>query len=152
MADHTRDLGVLSRTNLTVQTLAQVKATGPQLPTPSLVTDAVLPEDVASQWREWPSCVTHETADCVGVESEHERDEQVVCVPKRLEGLLADAVVGRGIHQQHAEQHDVASDTSRLGVVNLDRSLGPDLGLLDVVETENMRLVFPVTIRTTKLT
>lgn len=134
MADHARDLGVLGRTNLTVQALAQVKTTGPQLPTPSLVTDAVLPENVASQWREWPSCVTHETANGVGVESEHERNEQVVCVPKRLEGLLADTVVGRGVHQQHAEQHDVSSNTTWLGVMNLDRSLGPNLRLLDVVE------------------
>ena len=58
----------------------------------------------------------------------------MVSVPEGLERLLADAVVGGGVHQEHAEQHDVAGDTTRLGVVDLDGSDRADLTLLNIVE------------------
>lgn len=42
--------------------------------------------------------------------------------------------MGGGIHEQHAQKHDMASHTAGLSVVNLDSRFGSDLGLLDVEE------------------
>jgi len=42
--------------------------------------------------------------------------------------------VGGGVDEQHAEQHDVSGDTSRLRVVDLKGKFRADLGHLDVVE------------------
>lgn len=68
------------------------------------------------------------------VHAEQERHEQMMSVPEGLEGLLSDPVVGRGVHEEHAEQHDVARDASCLCVVDLEGDLGSDLALLYVVE------------------
>lgn len=59
------------------------------------------PEVLAGEWREWLNCVADETAGGVSVESKHEGNEQVVSVPKRLEGLLTDFSVGGRVHQKH---------------------------------------------------
>jgi hypothetical protein len=48
--------------------------------------------------------------------------------------LLANAVVGGGVHQQHDEQHGVSSDTTSFAVVDLESDLGSDLGALNVEE------------------
>jgi hypothetical protein len=37
------------------------------------------------------------------VHAEQKRDEQVMGVPKGLERLLSDPVMGRGVDQQHAK-------------------------------------------------
>lgn len=42
--------------------------------------------------------------------------------------------MGGGVHQKHAEEHDVAGDATGLGVVDLDGRLGTKLEALDVVE------------------
>ena len=55
----------------------------------------------------------------MGVETEHEEECEVVCVPERLKALLADLVVGGGVHDKHDKEHEVASDATGLRVVNL---------------------------------
>jgi hypothetical protein len=83
--------------------------------------------------------ISDEAVRGVCVHSEEKRDKQVMCVPKRLKRLLADLVMSSGVYEQHAQQHNVSSNSTRLGVVNLERDLGSDLGLLDVVEVDVMR-------------
>lgn len=72
----------------------------------------------------------------MGVESQEKRNEQVVSIPEGLERLLTDTGVSSGIHEHHAEQHDMASNATRLGVMDLQSSDRTDLSLLDVVEVD----------------
>lgn len=132
MADNAGDLGGATSPNFAVQALHQVNAASEHFPSPTLVTDAVLPEDLASKWRESVRRVTDETSDSMRVHSYDERDKEVVGVPERLERLLADPVVSSRVHEQHAEEHDMASDTTGLGVVDLDRKHRSNLRPLDV--------------------
>jgi hypothetical protein len=48
-------------------------------------------------------------------------------VPEGLVRLPPDLMMSSGVHQKHAEEHDMASDAARLGVVNLNGSLRSDL-------------------------
>jgi hypothetical protein len=134
MANNASNLGLTASTNLTIQTFHKVESTSEELPSPSEITNAVLPVDVASKRRVGILAVSDKAADSVGVETEEEGDEQVVSVPEGLERLLADLVMSSSVHQKHAEQHDVARDTTRLDVMNLDSSDWTNLGLLDVEE------------------
>lgn len=58
-----------------------------------------------------------------------------MCVPKRLERLLSDAMMSRGVHHQHAEEHYMPRYTTGLGIVNLDSCLRSNLCLLNVKKT-----------------
>lgn len=135
VAHHARDLGFADGADFAVQALQKVEAARPELPAPAEVADAVLPVLLAGEGREAVGGVAHEAADGVGVQGQEEGDEEVVGVPEGFEGLLADAVVGGRVHQEHAEEHHMAGDTAGLGVVNLDCRYGANLGLLDVEET-----------------
>ena len=44
----------------------------------------------------------------------------MVRVPEALKRLLADLTVGSSIHQEHAEEHYVASDSTSFSVVYLN--------------------------------
>lgn len=68
------------------------------------------------------------------VQTEEEGDEQVMGVPEGLEALLSDAVVRGCVHEHHAQQHNVARNTARLLVVDVQGKSGTKLGPLDVVE------------------
>lgn len=63
----------------------------------------------------------------MGVETDHEEEREVVGIPEGLEALVADLVVGRGIHEDHDEKHEVTSDASGLVVVDLQGDFRPDL-------------------------
>jgi hypothetical protein len=134
VSDDTGDLGLANGTDFTVETLAQVEGAGPKLPSPTEVTNAVLPVLVSGEGGEALGGVAHKASDRVGIEGQEEGDEEVVGVPKRLEGLLPDAVVRRGVHQEHAQKHDMAGDATGLSVVNLNSGDGANLRLFDVVE------------------
>lgn len=58
----------------------------------------------------------------------------MVGVPEGLERLLTNSVVRSCVHEKHAEQHDVAGDTARLSVVDLQGEDRSDLRYLDVEE------------------
>jgi hypothetical protein len=77
----------------------------------------------------------------VGVHAKQERDEEVVSVPERLKRLLSNPVMRSGVDQKHAEQHDVPSNATSFGVVNLKRNLGTDLDALDVEEAAIVSLM-----------
>ena len=59
------------------------------------------------------------------VHGEKEGNEKVVRVPERLIALLTDLCVCRGVHEQHAEEHDMASNASSLRVMDLHCGLRP---------------------------
>jgi hypothetical protein len=96
------NLGLTSAADFTVEAIHEVKTTAYKFPSPTLVTNAVGPEIIMVERREIRSSVTNEAASSVRVHAEQEGNEEVVSVPKRLEGLLADPVVRSGVDQQHA--------------------------------------------------
>ena len=50
----------------------------------------MVPERLSGEGRVGLSSVSHETSSGMGVERQHEDDEQMMGVPEGLEGLLAD--------------------------------------------------------------
>lgn len=125
--------------DLAIEALEEVDAAGPKLPAPAEVADAVGPIGVPGEGREGLGRVADEAADGVGVKGQEEGDEEVMGVPESLKRLLADAGVGRRVHEQHAQQHDVAGDAARLGVVNLEGADGANLRPLDIVKVDVVR-------------
>jgi hypothetical protein len=99
----------------------------------------MIPERRPRQGTVWLSCIAHETSRRMGVERQQEDERQMVSIPKRFERLFSDRRVGGGIHQEHAEQHDVTSNTSGFGVVNLqrgDRSRSNSFNILRLTSLE----------------
>jgi len=84
----------------------------------------------------WVDRVANEASGCVGVYSNHEEECKVMRVPENLESLLPNLVVGRGIHEHHDEEHEVASDATRLRVVNLLGCLLANLSALNIDEVD----------------
>lgn len=134
MTDNFDNLRLTARANLTIQTFDQIKATSPQLPSPSLVSQAMIPEVRSCKWREWIDAITHKATSGMCVHGQEKRDEEVVRIPEGFEGLLADLCVGRGIHQEHAEKHNMTRDTTSFFVVDVQRDFWPDLILFDIEE------------------
>ena len=122
MPDDTGDLGVAKSTDLTVQTLDEIQATGPELPPPSEITDTYGPVRVARERRDWERGAAHEASDGVRVQAEEEGDEEVVRVPERLERLLSDAVVRGRVHEHHAQEHHMSRNAAGFRVVDLQGS------------------------------
>lgn len=60
----------------------------------------------------------------------------MVSIPESFKGLLSNLVVCGGVHEQHAQQHDVASNTACLSVVDLNRCDRSDLCPLNVEEVD----------------
>lgn len=138
MTDDTSNLGLTTGSNFTIQTLDEIDGTAEKLPSPALVTNAVLPENVTSE-RRHPICsVTDEATDGMRVHAQHEGDEQVVSVPESLERLLANPVVSGRVHQKHAEQHDVTRNATWLGVVDLESENRSNLRPLNIEEARTI--------------
>jgi len=136
VSDDTGDLGLAASTNLAVKPLNEVETTSPEFPSPAEITNAVLPILISGEWRNGISCVADKAADGVGVQAEEERDKQVMSVPEGFEALLSNLNVGSGVHEKHAEEHDVASNTTGLLVVDIKCETWTKLGSLDVEEAE----------------
>jgi hypothetical protein len=134
VANDTGDLGLPAGPDLTVQTLNEVQATSPKLPPPAEVTNTVVPVFLASERRDRSGCVADEAADGMSVETEQERNKEVVRVPEGFERLLSDLVVSRCVHKQHAQKHGVASHTTSLQIVNVKSIARTKLSPFDVVE------------------
>lgn len=96
----------------------------------------MVPELLAGKWGDRICCVPHETAGGVGVERQHERDEEVMCVPEGLKCLLPNTMMSGRIDQHHAEKHDMTCDTTRSREMNLDSQLVANVIFFDVVEAE----------------
>lgn len=78
----------------------------------------------------------------MGVKSEKEGNEQVMCVPESLEGLLTDLCVCGRVHQKHAEKHDMSCNTTGFGIVDLDGCDLSNLSPLDIEEAEVVSFVW----------
>ena len=125
------DLGKASctpRTNLAPHPLSKVDNARPDGEPPAEVPETVFRGvegergDVVGVSR-----VTDEASGGMGVETEHEEERKVVRVPESLEALIANLVVRSGVHEEHDEEHEVAGDASRLGVMNVKCDFGADL-------------------------
>jgi hypothetical protein len=130
------NLGFTPAANLTVHAVEQVETAAYKLPSPTFVTNAVGPEVVMVERGEGGSGVTDKTAGGVGVHAEQERDKEVVSVPEGLKRLLSYPVVSGRVDQQHAEKHNVSSNTASFGVVDLESNLRANLSTLNVEEAE----------------
>ena len=135
MANNLGDDGITPRPKLAVESFEDVQGRGSKLPSPTFVPETVVPELLSRKRRNWIRGIPHKASSGVGIQREHERDEEVVCVPEGLVGLLADAMMGRGIHHHHAEQHDMAGNATCSGEVVLHGQFRADVILFDVVET-----------------
>lgn len=128
MNEHLRETGRAPRTNLTVDTLSEVDDSRPDGEPPALITKAVLgavegeARDVVGVCR-----IAHETSSSMGIEADHEEECEVVGVPKGLKALVPDLVVGGRVHEDHDEEHEMASDAARLGVMDVQRPLRTNL-------------------------
>ena len=112
-------------TVLAEDTLAKVEDTRPDGVAPALVPEAVLGAVEGEFLLEGRvGGVTHEAADGMGVQADHEEESEVVGVPEGLEALVADLLVRGGVHEHHDEEHNVASEATGLSVVDLDGQLG----------------------------
>lgn len=114
------ELGRTAGTDLPPDTLEEVDDTGPDDVAPRKIANAdirvVEGEGVGERWQRGP---TDEASSGVRVEADHKEECQVMSIPERLETLFADFRVGSAVHKNHHEQHDMASDTAWLAVVDV---------------------------------
>src|SRR5437660_1697174 len=120
MPDDPGDGGVTSGADDSPGPLHKVEDPGGQGEPPALVADTMGPEIITGEGGEGLWRISHEAAGGMSVEGEEEDESQVVGVPESLEALVANLVVRGGVHQQHAEEHDVASDTTGFGVMDVE--------------------------------
>ena len=99
----------------------------------------MIPESLAREWTIGIHRISHETPRRMRIHRQEERDEEVMRVPEGLEALLPDLRMRRGVHEQHAQEHDVPGDSTSLRVVYLNCSLRSDHRPLDVEEVDIMR-------------
>ena len=134
MTNDLGQLGISPGPNLSIDSFNHIDSSSPQLPSPALIAQAMIPERLSCKGRVGVQTVADETSSSMGVESQQEGDEQMVRVPEGLEGLCSNPVVCRGIHQEHAQKHNVASDPASLSVVNLHCRHGTKLVSFDIEE------------------
>ena len=122
------ETGRTPRTHFAQDALAEVQDTRPDREAPAVVSQTVLGRvegehpDVIRVDR-----IAHEAARRVSIQAQHEEECQVMRVPKDLKALVADLLVRRRVHKNHDEQHEVAGDAARLGVMNVQGNLFPHL-------------------------
>lgn len=92
------NLGGPARLDFAVYALAEVDAAADEFPTPSFVADAVVPERCTVKGGVGFRRIANEAPGGMGVESEEEGNEEVMCIPERLVRLLPDLGVGSGEH------------------------------------------------------
>jgi hypothetical protein len=90
------------------------------------------PEVVVVKRRESWCCISYEAASRVCVHAEEKRNEEMVGVPEGFEGLLSDPVVSGRVHQKHEQKHHMSSNSTCLGVVDLECNLWSHLRSFNV--------------------
>lgn len=123
-----RKSGRPPRTDFSPNPFTEVDNTGPDDEPPAFVPKAVL----GGVEREGGNIIgvgriAHEASGGVSVQADHEEKRKVMGVPEGLEALCANLVMGSGIHQEHDEEHEMARNTARLRIVDLESKLRPDL-------------------------
>ena len=115
------ELSLAAGTELAVHAFAKVDDPRPDGEAPAEVADAMAGVVEREGGLEvGQGAVTHEAAGGVGVDAEHEEEGEVVGVPERFKTLVTDLLMRRRVHQNHDEEHEVASDTARLSVVDVE--------------------------------
>lgn len=94
----------------------------------------MLPEQLSGERRVRIGRVPDEAASGVGVHGKQKGNEEMMRVPERLKRLLAYPSMGGGVHQKHAQEHDMTGDAASLSVVHLDRRHRAKLCPLDIEE------------------
>ena len=56
-------------------------------------------------------------------------------IPESFEGLLSDLVVGRRVHQKHAEKHNMTGNATSLCIVDFNSQFWSHLRLFHIEET-----------------
>lgn len=63
----------------------------------------------------------------MGVKADHEEECEVMGIPESFEALVANLVMGGGIHEDHDEKHEVACDTTCLSIMDVQGGNRSDL-------------------------
>lgn len=134
MPNHSLNGAWSPRGPLAVYPLTEVQPATDELPAPTFVADAVIPERTPGKWRVRPGSIADEAACGVGVKGEKEGNEEVVSIPEGFVGLLPYANMRCGEHHQHAKEHDVSSDSTSFCIMNLHRRFRAHLIPLNVEE------------------
>jgi len=127
----------LSGPNLTPYTFSKVQDAGVDDEPPAKVAKAVIGA-VEREGRDDIRFdgIAHKASGSMSVDTNHEEESQVVGVPKCLKALLANLLMGSGVHENHDEEHEVTSNSTRLGVMNHLSSFLADLSTLDIDEVD----------------
>lgn len=130
------NLGFPPGSDLTIESFAHVETSADHLPPPALIAYAMVPEILASKGPKGGHRVTYEASHGVCIEPEEEWNEQMMSVPESLERLLSYPGVGSRVHQQHTQKHDVASDSTRLSIMNLYCRDWPELSSFHIEKVD----------------
>jgi len=139
MDEDLREPGGLPCPDFPPHSFTKVKDSGPDDKPPAEVSKTML-RRVEGEGRNiiGIDAVSDKTASGMRVKGDHEEKCEVVSIPKCLEALAADLVVSGGVHYEHYEQHEMASDATSLCVVNILGALLTDLSFLNVDEVDVM--------------
>jgi len=131
--------GGSSSTVFPVYTFTKVDDTWPDNEPPAEVTDAVACIVEREGWLEVRlNTIADEAPSGVCVDADHEEEREVMCIPESLEALVANLMVGGGVHEDHDKEHEMTSDTTWLFVVDILCTLLSDLSSLDVNKVDVM--------------
>jgi len=137
--ENLRQSGRTSCPVLSEHPFTEIGETGPDCEPPAHISKAVLGRV------EGEGCdvvgiggVTDEATSSMAVETKHEEERKVMSVPEGFKALGTDLVMGGRVHEEHDQEHEVTSDGSRLGVVDLKCDLLANLGSLDIDEVDIM--------------
>jgi hypothetical protein len=122
-----------------IYTFTKVDDTWPDNEPPAEVTDTVACIVEREGWLEVRfDTIADEAASGMCVDTDHEEEREVMCIPESLEALVANLMVGGGVHEDHDKEHEMTSDTTWLFVVDILCTLLSDLSSLDVNKVDIM--------------
>jgi hypothetical protein len=117
-----------ARANLTINPLAEIEDTRPYYEPPTLISKAMLGGIEGESWNMIRKCrIADETTSRMRVQTDHEKERKMMGIPEGFKTLIAYLVVGSCVHQEHDKQHEMASNATGLGIVDLKRNLWPNL-------------------------
>lgn len=128
MNKHLRQARRTAGSDFSPHAFTEVDDTGPDDESPALIPKAVFSGvERKGRYESGERAVADEATGGMHIQADHEEKRQVVRVPERLEALVADRVVGGGIHEYHDEEQEVARDTTGLRIVYVQRDFGTDV-------------------------
>jgi hypothetical protein len=78
----------------------------------------------------WVDGVANEASSGMGPKTDHEKEREVMGVPESLETLVTNLVMGGCVHEEHDEEHEMASDATRLRIMDLQSNFPADLYIM----------------------